>query len=428
MAYGLKWGDRMDISLEQARQLDEQDDLARFRDEFVFDDSDLIYMDGNSLGRLPCRTQDRLAMAVQDEWGHRLIRAWNEGWFEASERIGGKIASLVGADGGEVILADSTSVNLFKLALAGVLAKPERSAILTDDLNFPSDLYILQGVAQATGRRLVTIPSQDGIRVPPEGIRDALDERAALLALSHTAFKSAFTHDMARVTELAHDAGALVLWDMSHSVGAVAIDLGGAGADLGVGCTYKYLNGGPGSPAFMYVRSDLQAGLANPITGWFSQRAQFDMELRYQPAGGMRRFLSGTPPVLSLLAIETGVDLLIEAGMDRVREKVIALSEFMIALWEAELEPLGFRLNSPRAAAERGGHVSFGHDHALAIDLALINEMDVLPDFRQPDNIRLGLSPLYTGFVDVYQAVQRLHDVVKEGRYQKYIGQRPEVT
>lgn len=417
----------MDTSLEQARQLDEQDDLARFRDEFVFDDSELIYMDGNSLGRLPQRTQERLAIAVHDQWGRRLIRAWNEGWFEASERLGDKIASLVGAEDGEVILADSTSVNLFKLALAGVLARPERSVIVTDALNFPSDLYILQAVAQATGRRVVMVPSHDGIRVPLEAIQQALDDQTALLALSHTAFKSAFTYDMVRVTELAHDAGALTLWDMSHSVGAVAIELAEAGADLGVGCTYKYLNGGPGAPAFMYVRRDLQPRLANPITGWFSQRDQFDMQLRYKPADGMRRFLSGTPPVLSLLGVESGVDLLIEAGMDRVRQKVVALSEFMIALWEADLEPLGFRLNSPKVADERGGHVSIGHEQALAIDLALINEMDVLPDFRHPDNIRLGLSPLYTRFADVFQAAQRLRVVVQEGRYKKYIGQRPEV-
>jgi kynureninase len=233
---------------------------------------------------------------------------------------------------------------------------------------------------------------------------------------------------MARVSELAHEAGALTLWDLSHSAGAVPVDLHGAGADLAVGCTYKYLNGGPGAPAFLYVRRDLQDSLRNPIAGWFSQDAPFDFGLAYQPAAGLRRMLTGTPPVLSLAAIEPGVDLLLEAGMDHVRAKSIQQTEYFIALYENQLQPLGFQLNSPRDPAWRGSHVSIGHPEGWRINRALIEQMQVLPDFRAPDNIRLGITPLYTTFDDIRQAVQRLRTVVEARLYEQYPAERPAVT
>ncbi len=409
-------------AIELANQLDATDPLSAFRERFVIDDPDLIYLDGNSLGRLPQAAVGRLEEVIHHEWGERLVRGWSEGWFDAPNRVGGKIARLLGARPDEVILADATSVNLFKLGLAALLARPGRRTILTDDLNFPSDLYILQGLARLAGgeHRLRVVPSPDGIHGPVEALAAALDEDTALLTLSHTVFKSGYTYDMAALTERAHAVGALVLWDLSHSAGSVVVDLNGAAADLAVGCTYKYLNGGPGAPAFLYVRRDLQPALDNPISGWIGQRDPFDFALDYAPAAGIQRFLTGTPSILSLSAVEPGVDLLLEAGMARLRERSVRLSEYLIALWEARLAPLGFRLNSPRDPAWRGSHVSLGHDEGLRVNLALIREMKVLPDFRRPDNIRLGIAPLYNTFADIHTAVERLRTVVVDRLYERY--------
>ncbi len=406
----------------QAAALDAADPLTTFRDRFVIDDPDLIYLDGNSLGRLPRATADRLAGIISEEWGRRLVRGWGEGWFEAATRIGGKISKLIGAAGDEVILADATSVNLFKLATAALRARPGRRVILTDDLNFPSDLYILQGVARLTGdgTTVRVVPSADGIHGPAASLAAAIDADTALVTLSHTAFKSGYIYDMAALTAAAHRAGALALWDLSHSAGALPVDLNGAAADLAVGCTYKYLNGGPGAPAFLYVRRDLQAALENPISGWIGQRDPFDFALDYAPAPGIRRFLTGTPPILSLLAVEPGVDLLLEAGIGRLRERSVRLSTYLLELFDESLAPLGFRLNSPRDPARRGSHVSLGHDDGLRINLALIHDMRVLPDFRRPDNIRLGIAPLYNTFTDLHTAVERLRTVVVDRLYERH--------
>lgn len=415
---------------EQAAALDAADPLHAFRDRFAVTDATLIYLDGNSLGRLPHATGALLADAVHTQWGDRLIRSWNEGWFDLPERVGSKIARLIGAQAGEVIVADSTSVNLFKLAVAALQAQPGRTRILTDDLNFPSDLYVLQGVARLLGRghTLEVVPSPDGIHGPADDLCTRIDERVALVSLSHTAFKSAYVYDMARIAAAARAAGALVLWDLSHSAGAVPVDLNGALADLAVGCTYKYLNGGPGAPAFLYVHRDLQEQLANPIQGWMGQRDPFAFGLGYTPAPGLRHFLSGTPPVLSLAAVEPGVDTLLEAGMDRLRAKSIEQTEYLIALWEEHLVPLGFALNTPRDSAQRGSHVSLGHSEGLRINLALIRALNVLPDFRRPDNIRLGIAPIYTSYSDIYAAVERLHEAVARRLYEQYSLGAPVVT
>ncbi len=419
----------MRTNAEFARELDERDELAAFRQEFVVADSELIYLDGNSLGRLPKRTQAQLNEAIEKGWGRRLIRAWNEGWYEAPMRIGGKIAGLLGAAQGEVIIADSTSVNLFKLAAAALEARPGRTKVVTDDMNFPSDLYILQGLArEAEDLTVEVVESPDGLVMPLERIEAVLDDSTALLTLSHTAFKSGFTYDLERVTALAHEVGAMVLWDLSHSAGALDVRLNDADADLAVGCTYKYLNGGPGSPAFLYVRKDLQTELTNPISGWFAQENQFAMEREFEPASGMRRYLTGTPPTLSLLGVEAGVDLLLEAGIKRLRAKSVRQTDYLIQLWEEELEPLGFKLKTPRAAEQRGSHVAIAHEKGLAIDLALIRDMKVLPDFRPPDIIRLGVAPLYTTFSELHEAVQRIKRVVVEGHFAKYEGEVPTVT
>lgn len=412
-----------------AQQLDAQDPLAHFRERFVIDDPDLIYLDGNSLGRLPQKSTQLAQDLVARQWGQRLIRGWNEGWIELQAQIGGKIGQLIGADADEVIVADSTSLNLFKLALAAVQYNNGRAKIITDDLNFPSDLYILHGVAQLAGRplQLQIVPS-DGIHGPVDALTKAIDEDTALVALSHTTFKSSYTYDLTAVTQLAHHAGALMLWDLSHSVGAVPADLHAANAPLAVGCTYKYLNGGPGSPAFLYVQRDWQTRLGNPITGWMGHQNMFDFALDYQRDPGLRHFLTGTPPVLSTALIEPGVDLLLEAGMDQLRAKSVQQTSYLIDLWRAWLEPLGFRLNSPADAARRGSHVSLGHDDGWRISQALSHELRVIPDFRQPDNIRLGIAPLYTRYSDIHEAMRRLRQVVTDCLFEQYPAAQKTVT
>jgi kynureninase len=417
-------------ALAEARRLDAADPLARFRREFVARDGRLIYLDGNSLGRLPRQAGPRLRQAIEGEWGGRLIRGWGEGWFTASQRIGAKLARLMGAPPDDVVVSDSTSINLFKLVVAALRVRPGRRTIVTDEMNFPTDLYVLQGAIELLGQghRLVIVKSEDGLTVSEAALARAMDGDTALVALSHTAYRSAFVYDLGRVTALAHRAGALVLWDLSHSLGAMPLDIGAAAADLAVACTYKYVNGGPGAPACLFVRRDLQESLDNPVWGWFGRRDQFDMAPDYRPAPGILRFLVGTPPILSLLAVEPGVDLLLEAGMDRVRAKSVAQTEYLLRLWETELRPLGFALNSPRDPAQRGSHVSLGHPEALRIDRALIEEMAVLPDFRYPNNLRLGVAPLYTSFADLHEAVARIARVVRDRRYERYPAERPTIT
>jgi kynureninase len=413
-----------------AQELDRQDELAPFRGEFVVDDPDLIYLDGNSLGRLPLRGAARLREVAEHEWGQRLIRGWGEGWFGAPQRIGAKIAQLVGAAPDEVIACDSTSVNFFKLVMAALGVRPGRHKVVTDDLNFPSDLYVLQGALKLAGPgyRLEVVPSDDGLTVADERLTQAIDSDTALVTLTHAAFKSGWLYDMPAVTELAQRAGALMLWDLCHSVGALPLALGGSGVDLAVGCTYKYLNGGPGAPAFLYVRRDLQEQLLSPIWGWFGQKDQFDLAPGYQPGPGLQRFLAGTPPILALAPVEAGVDLVLAAGVERLRAKSMRQTEYLIALWEALLAPLGVALNSPREAGRRGSHVSLGHPEALRIDRALIEEMRVIPDFRYPDNIRLGIAPLYTSFAEIHTGIARLRQVIAERLYEKYPTERPDVT
>jgi kynureninase len=327
-------------------------------------------------------------------------------------------------------VADSTSVNFYKLVHAALDARPGRDRIVTETVNFPTDSYILQGIVRARGGcRLEYVESNDGLTIPTPQVIAAIEGGdCALVTLTHTAFKSGFIHDMRAITAAAHRTGALVLWDLSHSAGSVPVALNDCDADLAVGCTYKYLNGGPGAPAFLYVRRDLQEHLSNPIQGWFGQKDQFDMDFDYTPAPGLARFLVGTPPILPLLAVEAGVDLLLEAGMDRLRAKSIAQTEFLIALWDEWLRPLGMTLNSPRDARCRGSHVSLGHPEGLRIDRALIEELHVIPDFRYPDNIRFAIAPVYTRFEDIYRAMERLKRVLAEKLYQKYPAGRPRVT
>lgn len=414
-----------------ALELDSRDELASFREQFVITDHDLLYMDGNSLGRLPKAAAARARQLVELEWGGDLIRGWNKGWWEAPRRVGDKIGQLIGAAEGEVIVSDTTSVNLYKLVMAALADQPSRKRIITDQFNFPSDLYILQGAAQALGNRheIIRIGSRDGGLTPDlAALESAINEDTALVTLSHVLFKSGYLYDMRAITDLAHANGALVLWDLSHSVGALPIALDDCHADLAVGCTYKYLNGGPGAPAFLYVNKTLQAKLTSPIWGWWGQNRPFDFDLDYIPAPGVNRFLVGTQPILSLLTMEAALEPLLEAGMERLRAKSILLTDYASYLTDERLAPLGFSLGSPRDSARRGSHISIRHAEAYRINRALIEEMKVIPDFRAPDNLRLGFAPLYISFANVWDMVDRIVRVMTEKRYEKYPTDRLTVT
>jgi kynureninase len=412
-----------------ASELDAQDDLARFRAEFIIGDLDLIYLDGNSLGRLPKRSSLTIRNLIEQEWGQWLVRGWNKGWMDASANLGAKIARLVGAQPDEIIVTDTTSANLFKLAAAALRARPGRVKIISDVFNFPSDLYILQGLIELLGQNhwLELVPSTDSLTIDPAAIHAAIDRDTALVCLTHVAFKSAFMYDMAAVTAQAHRAGALMLWDLSHSTGAVPVDLNGCGVDLAVGCTYKYLNGGPGAPAFLYVRRDLQNQLNQPIWAWLTSSRPFAFSLTYTPASGINHYAGGTPPILSLKALEPALDIMLAAGIDRLRAKSIRQSEYLIYLAEQWLTPLGFTLGSPRQVAQRGSHVSLRHPEAYRINQALIARQ-VIPDFREPDNIRLGIAPLYNTFGEIYETMSRLRQITEKKIYDQYSTERTMVT
>jgi kynureninase len=420
----------VDLSRDYACKLDEADELASYREKFFFADADMIYMDGNSLGKLPLRTAERVEQIIKEEWGTKLIRSWGINWFRSPIQVGEKIAQLIGAAQGQVAVGDSTTINLYKLAMSALMLRPERKKIVTDTLNFPSDLYVLQGCAHVLGgkHKIQLLEPADGLRVNTQAVLDAIDEDTALVTLSHVVFKSGYMYDAKTITEYAHQKGALVLWDLSHAVGAVPVELDAWGADFAAGCTYKYLNGGPGAPAFLYVRRGLQEEALSPIWGWFGERAPFSFELDYKPADGIQRFLCGTPPVISVLAMEQGVDLLLEVGIQPLRKKSILLTSYMIDLFDAILAPMGFSLGTPREVDQRGSHISIRHVDGYRINLALIEEMNVIPDFREPDNIRLGLTPMYTSFQDVWESINRIQRVVTEKRHLRFPETRQTVT
>lgn len=400
-----------------------QTDRMICRDEFLIDDPELLYLDGNSLGRLPRRTVEVMRDLVERQWGSRLIRGWGEGWLEMPTRIGDKIGRLIGARPGEVVACDSTSVNLYKLAHA-VLAGTDRRRIVTDRANFPSDLYLLQGLArQFPGTEIVYADDEE-----PAAIEALLTEETAFLTLSHVAFRSGRLHPMARLTAAAHRVGAMTLWDLSHSAGALPIDLEGVGADLAVGCSYKYLNGGPGGVAYLYVRKAHQDRLVSPIQGWFGQRDAFAFDLEYAPKAGIERFLAGTPPVLSLAAVEPGVDLLLEAGIDRVREASLALTQRLVDGADRKLQPYGFVVLTPRDPEARGSHVTLVHPDAWRINQALIAEMKLIPDFRAPDGLRLGVAPLYNTESEMDVAIDRIAQVMEGRLYTHYAQEKTAVT
>jgi kynureninase len=399
---------------QYAEQLDAADPLAGFRDRFVRPDDALIYLDGNSLGQLPKATVTRIADVVTREWGTGLVRSWGQ-WVELPRRAGEAVGRLVGAAPGQVLVCDSTTVNLYKLASAALDAQPGRTVIVTDDDNFPTDRYVLAGLAAQRGCELRLIRTDVDRGISEHAVREAVDEHTALVSLSHVAYRSGALANMELITGLIHQAGALALWDLCHSAGAVPVELDASGADLAVGCSYKYLNAGPGSPAFGYVRAGLQQRLRQPIWGWFGQREQFAMGPQYEPAPGIDQFMTGTPQIIGTVAVEEGARLLGEAGMDRLRAKGIALTKYLISLADEWLAPCGFALASPRDAARRGAHVSLRHPDAWQLSQALIRA-GVIGDYRTPERLRLGPVPITTSFTDVWDALGILRGIAADPR------------
>ncbi len=383
---------------------DAADPLAHFRAQFHLP-AGVIYLDGNSLGALPVATPDRVTVALAQEWGQSLIRSWNvHDWIGAPRRLGDKIAGLIGAGAGEVIVADSTSVNVFKLLAAALAHNGGRSTILSEAGNFPTDLYMAEGLTNMlAGRQLKTVAADD--------IVDAIDDDVAVVMLTHVHYKTGRKLDMAAITAAAQAKGALMLWDLSHSVGAIPVDLNGCGADLAVGCGYKYLNGGPGAPAFLFVAERWQDKLQSPLAGWMGHARPFDFIDAYEPKADIDRFACGTPPMLSLLALEQGVDLMRMADPILIAQKAQGLSELFVETVEDRCEGLGLSLISPRRFVDRGSHVSFAHAQAYAVCQALIAR-GVIGDFRAPDAVRFGFTPLYTSYTDVWTAADILADVL----------------
>lgn len=395
---------------ERAARLDATDPLSHLRDRFLAAPGVVAYLDGNSLGRPLAVTAERLAAFTRDRWGGRLILGWDEGWMEAPERLGDELGRIaLGAEPGQVVVGDSTSVLLYKAIRAAVAASGSRTEIVCAAGDFPTDRFLLQGIAAELGLVLVPIPSPHDGGVTAEQVADAVGLRTAAVVLSHVAYRSAHITDLAGATAAAHAAGAMTVWDLSHSVGAMPLRLDAWGADLAVGCSYKYLNGGPGAPAFLYAKRELHERLRQPVQGWMGAAEPFAMGERYEPDPGIRRFLSGTPPILAMQPIADMLALLDEVGLDAVRAKSELLTAYAIERFDAELAPLGARLASPRDAALRGSHVTI--DHPAAADLVpALQRQGVIPDFRRPDGLRLGLSPLSTSFTELELGLDAVRD------------------
>ncbi|HSK51617.1 MAG TPA: aminotransferase class V-fold PLP-dependent enzyme [Clostridia bacterium] len=405
----------MALTREDAQRLDAADPLGTFRERFVVTDEHRIYLDGNSLGRLPVDASASLHRLI-DEWGDRLVSGWPD-WIDAPARTGDALAEVIGARPGQVLVTDSTTVNLYKLVLALLDADPSLRLLATDRGNFPTDRYVLEGIARARGLELVLFHPADPLHGPqPDDI-----PRGGLVVLSHVAYRSGALADMVAIDPLA-----TVIWDLSHSAGAVPVNLDALGIRYAVGCTYKYLNAGPGAAGYLYVREPDE--LRSPIQGWFGQDDQFAMERPYSPAAGITRFMAGTPSILVLAAVEAAVRVTAEAGIAALRDKSIAQTELLIALHDAWLAPLGFELGTPRDPSRRGSHVALDHPDAWPICRALIERAAVIPDFRGPNTVRLGVAPLYTRYVDVFDAMARLRDLVRRGEHREVDPTRTRVT
>lgn len=409
--------------LQKAKELDSNDPLDSFKKEFTLP-ANTIYLDGNSLGPLPVKTAENLKKTIDFEWGNRLIRGWNDGWLESQKRTSDKIAKLIGARPGEVWITDSVSVNLYKLAYA-CLQQSKKKEVITDTLNFPGDIYILQQLIQTSfpSKSLKKVQIAELAKADQQ-IEKHLNEDIALLSLSHVTYQSAFQYDMESINAQASACEIPVIWDFSHSVGAVPIDVKKSGVQLAVGCTYKYLNGGPGAPAFLYVSEEMQSSLQNPIGGWFSHDRPFDFAVDFKENKGIQKFAVGTPPVISLKGIEEGVDIHLQAGSVEIKRKSDRMFDFFETLFETYLRPLGFGMLTPIDSAQRGSHLALTHEEAYRINLSLIHPRTypktIITDHRPPDIIRIALTPLYLGFEELYETAKRLESIVISKEYTEH--------
>lgn len=407
-----------DATLPDAAALDAADPLAKYRDEFVITDRDVCYLDGNSLGRLPKRTVDLVHRYLTEEWGHELVAGWSH-WIDEAQRVGDLIgSSTLGAANGQVLAVDTTSVNFYQLCDAAIRARPDRDTVVSDTANFPTDRYILEGLCERHGKRLVLIDDEAGEEyVTEQVLADHLDQRTALVTLSVVQYRSGALHDVAALTRLAHDHGALVVWDASHAIGVVDMAFDRDDVDLAVGCTYKYGNAGPGSPAWLYVNRRLQDSLRVPIQGWFAQRDQFAMGQGFDRADGMRGFQIASPSIVGMRCIEASFGMIADAGLPAIAAKAAIGTDLMVRLHDAWLAPLGFQLVTPRDPRRRGGHVTLRHPDAKQIAVAMREMMKVIPDYREPSSIRLAISPLATSYTEVYEGFSRIRELVASGRY-----------
>jgi len=401
------------LAREDFIKLDTLDLIKKVREEFALP-KDVIYFDGNSLGPLPKNTIKSLELVIQREWGDGLIRSWNEeNWINLPRNLGNQLAPLIGAKEGEVIVVDSTSINLFKVLSSALMLNKNRKVIVSEAANFPSDLYILEGVNNMFGESYERCLIDEG----DDEIEKYIDSSTAVVVLSHINYKTGRITDLKKITTFAHEKGALVIWDISHSVGVLPMNLHDLGVDFAVGCTYKHLNGGPGAPGFLFVHSSLIEKVSQPLTGWLGHIKPFDFEVEYQPANDINKFICGTPPIIAYKAIESGLEIFKDLSIIEIREKSIKLSEMFIQLMQQECTEFGFTLFSPKNSEQRGSQISFLHENAYSIIQALISH-GIIGDYREPNVMRFGISPLYMRFEDVWNAITCLREIMQTGEWQ----------
>ena len=415
-----------------AIEKDNNDDLKSFKSRFVNNDNE-IYLDGNSLGKLPVVTENDLISAVKNEWGQNLISSWNDNWLKMSEKINFKMSKLINSDNDEVLVGESTSVNLYKILYCLLDSNQYKKNLVTDCLNFPSDNYIVEGLKDYTEKKEITILNyNNNLSCNIDLLKKSIQENPGIYCLSLVTYKSSFLYPIKELNEFAENNKSIVVWDCSHAIGVVNIDVKDSKTKAAIGCTYKFLNSGPGSPSFLYVSKDILNHLQNPIKGWFGHSKPFDFENKYKPADNINKFNAGTPSVLSLIPVNTGLDLVLEAGITNIRNKSIELGEYLIKIINIELNKFDVKITSPIESKSRGSHITIQHKEAWKICKLLIkgdkNRKRIIPDFRPKNNIRLGFSPLYVSFIDLYETVIAIKDILKNKEYLKIDDSKPEVT
>jgi kynureninase len=415
-----------------AIEKDNNDDLKSFKSRFVNNENE-IYLDGNSLGKLPVVTENDLITAVKNEWGQNLISSWNDNWLKMSEKINFKMSKLINSDNDEVLVGESTSVNLYKILYCLLDSNQYKKNLVTDCLNFPSDNYIVEGLKDYTEKKEITILNyNNNLSCNIDLLKKSIQENPGIYCLSLVTYKSSFLYPIKELNEFAENNKSIIVWDCSHAIGVVDIDVKDSKTKAAIGCTYKFLNSGPGSPSFLYVSKDILNHLQNPIKGWFGHSKPFDFENKYKPADNINKFNAGTPSVLSLIPVNTGLDLVLEAGITNIRNKSIELGEYLIKIINIELNKFDVKITSPIESKSRGSHITIQHNEAWKICKLLIkgdkNRKRIIPDFRPKNNIRLGFSPLYVSFIDLYETVIAIKDILKNKEYLKIDDSKPEVT